>query len=93
MTIKHYAPRTPLELFDHDRQLLARSAELLRQGKRVTRLPHEPNIESLAHSLFAQLRKLDTEGADVILCVLPPPEGLGLAVRDRLQRAAGRVHE
>jgi len=43
-----------------------------------------------AQNLFAELRRLDAEGVDVILCVLPPAEGIGLAVRDRLQRAAGR---
>jgi L-threonylcarbamoyladenylate synthase len=42
-----------------------------------------------AKRLFAAFRVLDAQGAVVILCVLPPGEGIGLAVRDRLQRAAG----
>ncbi len=90
MTTKHYAPRAPVELFDNDRQLQARAAEFQRLGKRAGLLPHDPNIEHLAQTLFAQLRQLDADGVEVILCVLPPPEGLGLAVRDRLQRAAGQ---
>lgn len=45
--------------------------------------------EKLAHRLFASFRVLDAQGVVVILCVLPPATGLGLAVRDRLQRAAG----
>lgn len=42
----------------------------------------------LAHNLFAGLRYLDKPGVSVILCPLPPEEGLGLALRDRLMRAA-----
>jgi L-threonylcarbamoyladenylate synthase len=44
--------------------------------------------EQLAHNLFAGLRYLDKPGVSVIVCPLPPGEGLGLALRDRLVRAA-----
>ena len=49
--------------------------------------------ERLAHRLFAAFRVFDTQGAVVILCVMPTAEGIGLAVRDRLQRAAGILTE
>lgn len=42
----------------------------------------------LAQNLFAGLRYLDKPGVSVILCPLPPEDGLGMAVRDRLMRAA-----
>jgi L-threonylcarbamoyladenylate synthase len=45
--------------------------------------------DRLAQRLFAALRALDAQSVAVILCVLPPAAGVGLAVRDRLQRAAG----
>ena len=45
--------------------------------------------EKLAQRVFAAFRVFDSQGAIVILCVLPPAEGIGLAVRDRMQRAAG----
>jgi len=45
--------------------------------------------DSLARKLFGALRWFDSQGVDVILCPLPPAEGLALALRDRLQRAAG----
>ena len=45
--------------------------------------------DSMAQKLFGALRGLDSQGVDVILCPLPPAEGLALALRDRLQRAAG----
>lgn len=44
--------------------------------------------ETLAKRLFNGLRWLDDQGVDLILCPLPPPEALGLAIRDRLLRAA-----
>jgi L-threonylcarbamoyladenylate synthase len=42
----------------------------------------------LAQNLFAGLHYLDKPGVNVILCPLPPAGGLGLALRDRLMRAA-----
>ncbi|HEV2133458.1 MAG TPA: L-threonylcarbamoyladenylate synthase [Terracidiphilus sp.] len=47
---------------------------------------HEP--EELARNLYAGLRKLDVHGCTVILCPLPPGEGIGAAIRDRLRKAA-----
>ena len=44
--------------------------------------------EELASNLYAGLRALDAQGCTVILCPLPPPKGLGVAVRDRLRKAA-----
>jgi L-threonylcarbamoyladenylate synthase len=43
---------------------------------------------ALAHTLFAGLRDLDSRGVTVILCPLPTNEGLGQAIRDRLEKAA-----
>ena len=43
--------------------------------------------EELAHKLYAGLRALDGAGCTVILCPLPPSEGIGAAIRDRLLKA------
>jgi L-threonylcarbamoyladenylate synthase len=43
---------------------------------------------ALAHTLFAGLRELDSRNVSVILCPLPTNDGLGLAIRDRLEKAA-----
>ena len=42
----------------------------------------------LARRLFAGLRELDAAGATVIVCPLPEDKGLGVAIRDRLLKAA-----
>jgi L-threonylcarbamoyladenylate synthase len=83
MTLRHYAPSVPVELFETTMLLEQRYTELRRQGKRVAMLQPE------AAHLFAELRRLEAEEVDVILCVLPPSAGMGLAVRDRLRRASG----
>jgi L-threonylcarbamoyladenylate synthase len=44
--------------------------------------------EEMAHSLYAGLRALDSLGCTVILCPMPPGEGIGDAIRDRLRKAA-----
>lgn len=44
--------------------------------------------EELARELYAGLRALDSQGCTVILCPLPPAEGIGAAIRDRLRKAA-----
>jgi len=53
----------------------------------------EAAVETIASRLYASLRELDAAGADVILVRgFPAEHGLGVAVQDRLRRAAaGRI--
>jgi L-threonylcarbamoyladenylate synthase len=44
--------------------------------------------DTLARRLFAGLRVLDEAGVAVILCPLPEGDGIGVALRDRLKKAA-----
>ena len=46
--------------------------------------------EEMARELYAGLRTLDGEGCTVILCPLPPAEGIGAAIRDRLLKAGNK---
>ena len=46
--------------------------------------------DEMAHVLYAGLRELDAKGCSVILCPLPPDEGIGAAIRDRLGKAGNR---
>jgi L-threonylcarbamoyladenylate synthase len=43
--------------------------------------------EELARNLYAGLRFLDAQGCTVILCPVPPANGIGVAIRDRLLKA------
>ncbi len=51
---------------------------------------HMPDLASYAQGLYRTLVDADDRGDRVIIAELPPPEGIGRAVRDRLLRAAGR---
>ncbi len=60
--------------------------------ERIEALGPEARLEQAAARLYQALRDLDGAGLDVLLARLPAKRGLGLALRDRLTRAAeGRV--
>ena len=46
------------------------------------------NLTAVAHNLFRLLREFDAEKADVIIAEGLPTEGLGLAIMNRLRKAA-----
>jgi L-threonylcarbamoyladenylate synthase len=97
----HYAPRTPLELLEEG-ALEARVREAIAKGRRVAVLARGPARSSAAsdwheapeaaaayaHDLYANLRKLDANGADLIVVESPPADASWEAVNDRLARAA-----
>lgn len=97
----HYAPAAGVELVTAD-QLARRAEELLAQGLRVgvlfppgatapagaLRLDVPADAAGFARELYAALRRADQQGCQVVLVSPPDPAGLGLAVRDRLARAA-----
>lgn len=62
-------------------------------GALVQSLGNAAAPAQVAVKLFAGLRALEAAGVDVILCRSFDEQGLGLAVRDRLLRAAGKVVE
>jgi L-threonylcarbamoyladenylate synthase len=49
------------------------------------------DLDSVARQVYAGMRLLDSLGVDLILCRDFGVSGLGLAIRDRLTRAAARV--
>lgn len=62
--------------------------ERLYAGRRVFELGEDDRVESVAAHLFAALRALDDEDVKVIYSEAVDAEGLGLAVMNRLGRAA-----
>jgi L-threonylcarbamoyladenylate synthase len=64
-------------------------AALQESGARIYTVGNAAIPEQVASRLFAGLRTLEEAGVQVILCRSFEREGLGLAVRDRLLKAAG----
>ncbi|WP_338869154.1 L-threonylcarbamoyladenylate synthase [Myxococcus stipitatus] len=97
----HYAPRAGVVLAEPG-EAAARVRALREQGLRVGVLGPEglelpPGISRFdvpadpagaARVLYARLREADERGHDVLVACLPSASGLGIAVRDRLSRAA-----
>lgn len=54
----------------------------------VHRLVAPSTVEEYAQDLYAALRRADDLQLAAVVAVLPPAEGIGVAVRDRLSRAA-----
>ncbi len=73
-------PNQPVICFDEDEFILKEFPKSFSIGRREDHTSH-------AHRLFAALRDLD--GGDVIYVRMPAKEGIGLAVFNRLIKAAG----
>jgi len=102
MGMRHYAPRARLVLVASQSELLEEIEKypasevgvMLPDGwdagaaKAVFRWGPWGDAEVLARLLFAGLRMLDERGVAAIVCPVPEMDGLGAALRDRLQKAA-----
>jgi L-threonylcarbamoyladenylate synthase len=100
----HYAPRARVVLAEPG-EIVAEAEQATHQGHRVgvflpPELADEPvkahavvavptSAAEYARSLYGFLRELDQRGCDLIIASLPAPDGLGLAIANRLRRAAG----
>jgi L-threonylcarbamoyladenylate synthase len=93
----HYAPGTPLRLRargeawprDPGIGLLAFRGHDLPAGASARVLSPSGDCAEAATRLFAALRELDGLGLAAIVAETLPEQGLGVAINDRLRRAAG----
>jgi L-threonylcarbamoyladenylate synthase len=101
MLARHYAPRTPIELFSQRGELddRVRTAKAANQrvgvigfgsdsGPAIEFIGIPPEPQEYATRLYAVLHELDARGLDCIFVEMPPDTDAWLAVRDRLTRAA-----
>lgn len=99
----HYAPAARVRLASAS-AAPERVRQALAQGERVGLLASAvpPGLPETVHwltlpesddgqarELYARLREADHRGLTMVVAVLPPATGLGLALADRLRRAAG----
>jgi len=95
----HYRPQTPLMIADDITAISVpkgkRYGALLWSDKPFSetfvesrRLSTASDLREAAANLFRQLRELDQAGLDCIVAERLPEEGLGVAIMDRLRRAA-----
>jgi L-threonylcarbamoyladenylate synthase len=100
----HYAPRARVVLVEPE-QVVAEARLAQESGHRVgVLLPSAfagvpvrahavvavpGSMDAYARELYGSLRELDRQGCDLVVASLPAEEGLGLAIANRLRRAAG----
>lgn len=96
MLPRHYAPRTPLSFFDARRPRPPGRVGWLGFGHSAPppdcavamNLDPDGNLVRAAANLYHLLRQLDALELSHILVAPPPESGLGIAINDRLRRAA-----
>ena len=84
MLESHYAPRCAVMLAPD----LDEANTMLATLSGATLIDGTHDLVAYAHNLYALLRNADAAGATAIVAVMPPPVGLGHAIRDRLMKAA-----
>ncbi len=104
MKYKHYSPRAKIRILRGSREsyidfcrshagdgvfALCFEGDGACVGIPYIEYGREDDLLSQAHGLFAALRELDERGAKVAYARCCPPEGVGLAVYNRLLRSAG----
>jgi len=100
----HYAPRTPLrliqpgvqvEIYTEGEETSVRLGSLaFREPSTAAHFIYEEilspdgDLREAAATLFAKMRLLDESGLDMIIAEQVPEHGLGIAIMDRLRKAA-----
>jgi L-threonylcarbamoyladenylate synthase len=101
MSLKHYAPVTPLYITDDIHRFITHFSDkrigVLSFSKRIfnKRYPNEilscqGNLEEAAKNLYEKLHILDHLGLDFIVTCFVPNEGVGTSINDRLRRASSK---
>ena len=78
----HYAPRTKMMLVEPGDPLPDTSSD------EVYIIDCAQDLVKAAHDLYSELRAADAAEASLIIALMPPKEGLGTTLRDRLTKAA-----
>jgi L-threonylcarbamoyladenylate synthase len=86
MLASHYAPRCRVVLADSSAHARALASD---EPGAVDILDPQVSVEVWAHDLYRWLRSADERALSTLIVVPPPAVGLGMAVNDRLHKAAG----
>lgn len=88
MMKSHYAPASPVELFESKADLVTRQRHALMNQESVVTIEGSSDLQLFAQQLYSLLREADASAPDAILVLLPPETLLGAAIRDRLTKAS-----
>lgn len=102
MKYKHYAPKARVVLVrgegfsdfvnrncDKKTAALCYNEDINSLNVRAFSLGKRADLNAQAHTLFDRLRQIDSEDIEVVYARCPEPDGVGMALYNRLIRAAG----
>ena len=90
MKYKHYAPKAKIILFEGSVNLFDKKRELESQGFKVV-VFELFNSLVCSRNLFNDFRKFDKEKVDFVLIKSISEEGIGLAIMNRVRKAAFKI--
>ncbi len=102
MVKSHYSPAKPMYLSTHipaharnraDAGLISFSGKDTEGYKAVLRLTHSNDLFEYAVNLFAALHQMEEADVDYFVAETVPEKGIGLAIMDRLKKAAYRYKQ
>ncbi|HZH34243.1 MAG TPA: L-threonylcarbamoyladenylate synthase [Pyrinomonadaceae bacterium] len=89
---RHYSPRARVVLINQESGVQSQESSafigLNEPNQEFELIRICPTVETYAHELFAFFREADEAGMKTIFCQIVAETGLGLALMDRLRRAA-----
>jgi len=91
MLKKHYSPGIPMKLNQKkakDNEAFIVFGKKYKKGKNIFNLSYESNINEAAKNLYRILRLVKNKNYKMICVCSIPKNGIGLAINDRLNRAA-----
>lgn len=89
MMVSHYAPSATVLLMNSVDEAYT-VADGMKLDQSSWALLHNENIDELALTMYDLLRSFDNQHKQYVFAVLPPNDGLGAAIRDRLHKAAAQ---
>jgi L-threonylcarbamoyladenylate synthase len=100
MLTQHYSPHTPVQLFAHAHLPEASDSSTAVVFNKKPQIPllaenhfwlsEDGSLAEIAHNLFRLIQKLDSADYALLKVECAPNEGIGIAVNDRLSRAAAK---
>ena len=88
MLEKHYAPMCRVVLVSSSQDGLVEAQRYVADGFKVRLLDLNEDLEMFARLLYSSLRTADKDGINVAIVVRAPMKGIGLAINERLEKAA-----
>lgn len=89
MLTSHYAPNAQVVLCNNEEEAHS-YAQTCEAKHQKTFVIFEPNVHDYAQNLYSLLRAADNDACDVIIAVRAPDVGIGVAINDRLMKAAAQ---